>query len=129
MLVKTFLRLQFVASGNTRWEHRIAVISPYAQQVILLRRTIKAMLGVSEGKSCPIDVNTVDGFQVISDNPSSNQHCFPHISSRGPIPDASSRAFGDCYRLPSMFVYVLRYWLFRSVKGSLWRYNLGSTLM
>ncbi|CDJ47727.1 tRNA-splicing endonuclease positive effector protein, putative [Eimeria brunetti] len=58
-----FLRRLFIASGNSKWEHRIAVISPYAQQVVLLRRTIKAMLGVSEGKSCPVDVNTVDGFQ------------------------------------------------------------------
>lgn len=65
MFVRSFFLLQFVASGNTKWEHRIAVISPYAQQVVLLRRTIKAMLGVSEGKSCPVDVNTVDGFQVI----------------------------------------------------------------
>ncbi|CDJ66282.1 tRNA-splicing endonuclease positive effector protein, putative [Eimeria necatrix] len=58
-----FLRRLFIASGHAKWEHRLAVISPYAQQVVLLRRTIKALLGVSEGKSCPVDVNTVDGFQ------------------------------------------------------------------
>ncbi|KAL8433881.1 hypothetical protein ACSSS7_003542 [Eimeria intestinalis] len=58
-----FLRRLFIASGNAKWEHRLAVISPYAQQVVLLRRTIKALLGVPEGKSCPVDVNTVDGFQ------------------------------------------------------------------
>lgn len=58
------VHLQFFASGHTKWEHRLAVISPYAQQVLLLRRTIKAVLGISEGKSCPVDVNTVDGFQV-----------------------------------------------------------------
>ncbi|OEH73563.1 tRNA-splicing endonuclease positive effector [Cyclospora cayetanensis] len=53
----------FLACGHSKWEHRLAVISPYAQQVILLRRTIKALLGISDGKSCPVDVNTVDGFQ------------------------------------------------------------------
>ncbi|KAL8271034.1 hypothetical protein Esti_005019 [Eimeria stiedai] len=58
-----FLRRLFIASGNAKWEHRLAVISPYAQQVVLLRRTIKALLGIPEGKSCPVDVNTVDGFQ------------------------------------------------------------------
>ncbi|KAL8448739.1 hypothetical protein Emag_003865 [Eimeria magna] len=58
-----FLCGQFIASGNAKWEHRLAVISPYAQQVVLLRRTIKALLGIPEGKSCPVDVNTVDGFQ------------------------------------------------------------------
>lgn len=57
---------QFVSSGHAKWEHRLAIISPYAQQVHLLRRTIKALLGISEGKSCPVDVNTVDGFQVTS---------------------------------------------------------------
>ncbi|CDI75370.1 tRNA-splicing endonuclease positive effector protein, putative [Eimeria praecox] len=63
MFVVVLFPPQFVASGNAKWEHRIAVISPYAQQVVLLRRTIKAMLGIPEGKSCPVDVNTVDGFQ------------------------------------------------------------------
>ncbi|KAL8427938.1 hypothetical protein Efla_003452 [Eimeria flavescens] len=58
-----FLRRLFVSSGHAKWEHRLAVISPYAQQVHLLRRTIKALLGIPEGKSCPVDVNTVDGFQ------------------------------------------------------------------
>ncbi|KAL8448182.1 hypothetical protein Emed_003929 [Eimeria media] len=58
-----FLRRLFIASGNVKWEHRLAVISPYAQQVVLLRRTIKALLGIPDGKSCPVDVNTVDGFQ------------------------------------------------------------------
>lgn len=52
------------ATGNARWEGRLAVISPYAQQVRLLRRSLKTLLGVHETKACPIDVNTVDGFQV-----------------------------------------------------------------
>lgn len=72
-LFKVFFVVQFIASGHAKWEHRLAVISPYAQQVVLLRRTIKALLGVSEGKSCPVDVNTVDGFQVETRLPSPSE--------------------------------------------------------
>ncbi|PFH36275.1 RNA-directed RNA polymerase [Besnoitia besnoiti] len=57
------LRRIFVALGQSDWEGRLAVISPYAQQVSLLRRRIKAQLGITDNKACPIDVNTVDGFQ------------------------------------------------------------------
>lgn len=42
---------------------RIAVISPYAEQVKVCSRQIKALFGVQDDKPCPIDVNTVDGFQ------------------------------------------------------------------
>lgn len=57
------LKRIFVALGQTDWEGKVAVISPYAQQVSLLRQRIKAQLRITDNKPCPIDVNTVDGFQ------------------------------------------------------------------
>ncbi|PHJ25439.1 rna-directed rna polymerase [Cystoisospora suis] len=57
------LKSVFTALGQAEWGGRVAVISPYAQQVKLIRQQIKAKLGVTDGSMCPIDVNTVDGFQ------------------------------------------------------------------
>ncbi|EPR58194.1 RNA-directed RNA polymerase [Toxoplasma gondii ME49] len=57
------LKRIFVALGRTDWEGKLAIISPYAQQVSLLRQRIKAQLRITDNKACPIDVNTVDGFQ------------------------------------------------------------------
>eukprot|EP01054_Gregarina_sp_Poly1_P007183 Gregarina_sp_Poly_1__7182@NODE_393_length_8957_cov_1164_871316_g322_i0_p1_GENE_NODE_393_length_8957_cov_1164_871316_g322_i0NODE_393_length_8957_cov_1164_871316_g322_i0_p1_ORF_typecomplete_len993_score171_62AAA_12/PF13087_6/6_1e03AAA_12/PF13087_6/2_5e03AAA_12/PF13087_6/9_5e53AAA_11/PF13086_6/2_1e46AAA_30/PF13604_6/1_1e17Viral_helicase1/PF01443_18/9_9Viral_helicase1/PF01443_18/1_4e10AAA_19/PF13245_6/1_1e03AAA_19/PF13245_6/0_00023AAA_19/PF13245_6/1_5e06ResIII/PF04851_15/0_0082ResIII/PF04851_15/8_2T len=45
------------------WKSKIAVISPYAEQVKICSKQIKALFGVKPGDPCPIDVNTVDGFQ------------------------------------------------------------------
>jgi len=46
------------------WHQKLAVISPYAEQVKLIRQKFKALFRLSEKKSpCPVDVNTVDGFQ------------------------------------------------------------------
>lgn len=42
---------------------RVAVISPYAEQVKNCSKQIKALFGVDASHPCPIDVNTVDGFQ------------------------------------------------------------------
>ncbi|KAF7457630.1 RNA-directed RNA polymerase [Cryptosporidium felis] len=48
---------------SKRWYERIAVISPYYEQVQLIRRKIKEKFGLSPETICPIDVSTVDGFQ------------------------------------------------------------------
>lgn len=46
------------------WDRKIAVISPYAEQVRLIRAKFRALFGLSGKKSpCLVDVNTVDGFQ------------------------------------------------------------------
>eukprot|EP00916_Digyalum_oweni_P020809 GHVL01034671.1.p1 GENE.GHVL01034671.1~~GHVL01034671.1.p1 ORF type:complete len:794 (-),score=133.43 GHVL01034671.1:370-2505(-) len=48
---------------DVNWLRKVAVISPYAQQVQLIRNNLRALYGVSPRHPCPIDVNTVDGFQ------------------------------------------------------------------
>jgi len=45
------------------WRSRIAVISPYAEQVSLIRHKFREYFKLSRKDPCPIDVNTVDGFQ------------------------------------------------------------------
>ncbi|KAH0482392.1 MAG: uncharacterized protein KVP18_004510 [Porospora cf. gigantea A] len=45
------------------WCSRVAIISPYAEQVRMIRGLLKTVLGVPQGHHCPVDVNTVDGFQ------------------------------------------------------------------
>ncbi|TRY53338.1 Sen1p/ NAM7 like superfamily I RNA helicase [Cryptosporidium tyzzeri] len=48
---------------SKRWYERIAVISPYNEQVRIIRKKIKEKFGLSPETICPIDVSTVDGFQ------------------------------------------------------------------
>lgn len=52
-----------VPDYKNKWMDRIAVISPYAEQVKLCAKQIKALFGLKDTTQCPIDVNTVDGFQ------------------------------------------------------------------
>uniref|UniRef100_A0A0G4ICB4 AAA+ ATPase domain-containing protein n=1 Tax=Chromera velia CCMP2878 TaxID=1169474 RepID=A0A0G4ICB4_9ALVE len=42
---------------------QLAVVTPYAEQVQLIRSRLRALLMVPASRPCPIDVNTVDGFQ------------------------------------------------------------------
>lgn len=53
----------FEGAYASTWMARTAVISPYAEQVKLCAKQIKAVFGVGANEQCPIDVNTVDGFQ------------------------------------------------------------------
>eukprot|EP01068_Selenidium_serpulae_P002735 Selendium_serpulae@DN2648_c0_g1_i1.p1 len=46
-----------------KWMDAFAVISPYAKQVQLLQKSIVEVLHLDRTAPCPIDVNTVDGFQ------------------------------------------------------------------
>jgi superfamily I DNA and/or RNA helicase len=41
----------------------VAVVTPYAEQVRLIREKLRNVLNVTVNKPCPIEVNTVDGFQ------------------------------------------------------------------
>lgn len=46
------------------WRRKIGVISPYAEQVRLLKAMFKEKYGIkSIHDPCPVEVNTVDGFQ------------------------------------------------------------------
>mmetsp|Transcript_103475 Transcript_103475/g.179644 ORF Transcript_103475/g.179644 Transcript_103475/m.179644 type:complete len:923 (+) Transcript_103475:47-2815(+) len=46
------------------WRDKVAVISPYAEQVKLIRQKFKILYGIGDKSTpCPVDVNTVDGFQ------------------------------------------------------------------
>eukprot|EP00928_Gymnodinium_smaydae_P035601 TRINITY_DN25022_c1_g4_i1.p1 TRINITY_DN25022_c1_g4~~TRINITY_DN25022_c1_g4_i1.p1 ORF type:complete len:943 (-),score=182.10 TRINITY_DN25022_c1_g4_i1:72-2546(-) len=45
------------------WTRKIAVISPYAEQVQLIRSRFRTYLGIDGKRRCPVEVNTVDGFQ------------------------------------------------------------------
>eukprot|EP00388_Colpodella_angusta_P005196 GDKJ01016221.1.p1 GENE.GDKJ01016221.1~~GDKJ01016221.1.p1 ORF type:complete len:1016 (+),score=255.20 GDKJ01016221.1:381-3050(+) len=45
------------------WVQEVGIISPYADQVSLIRSYVKAALKLDPTRPCPVDVNTVDGFQ------------------------------------------------------------------
>ncbi|CAE7778104.1 MAA3, partial [Symbiodinium microadriaticum] len=46
------------------WRRKLAVISPYAQQVNLIRHKFRELYHISSDKEpCPVDVSTVDAFQ------------------------------------------------------------------
>mmetsp|Transcript_50709 Transcript_50709/g.107578 ORF Transcript_50709/g.107578 Transcript_50709/m.107578 type:complete len:890 (-) Transcript_50709:120-2789(-) len=45
------------------WRERLAVISPYALQVKLLRQKFRALYNLPAKSVCPVEVNTVDSFQ------------------------------------------------------------------
>lgn len=48
---------------NEVWRERLAVISPYAEQVSLIRKKFRDLYSLGKKDPCPVDVNTVDGFQ------------------------------------------------------------------
>ncbi|KAH8584831.1 sen1p NAM7 like superfamily I RNA helicase [Cryptosporidium sp. chipmunk genotype I] len=52
-----------LGESNSKWYERIAVISPYNEQVKIIRKKIKEKFGLSPETICPVDVSTVDGFQ------------------------------------------------------------------
>lgn len=52
-----------VSYGDLKGGQYVAIISPYKQQVNLLRERFREMLGVEGARL--IDINTVDGFQVL----------------------------------------------------------------
>lgn len=59
-------RAERVESGgevSRQWYERVAVISPYNEQVKMIRKKIKEKFGLTPETICPIDVSTVDGFQ------------------------------------------------------------------
>lgn len=45
------------------WREKLAVISPYAEQVQHIRSKFRALFGLGQKSPCPVDVNTIDGFQ------------------------------------------------------------------
>eukprot|EP00811_Abedinium_folium_P033326 NODE_629_length_2878_cov_7.846965.p1 GENE.NODE_629_length_2878_cov_7.846965~~NODE_629_length_2878_cov_7.846965.p1 ORF type:complete len:702 (+),score=220.91 NODE_629_length_2878_cov_7.846965:725-2830(+) len=45
------------------WRSKIAVISPYAEQVHLIRNKFRELFMLDTKTPCPVDVNTIDGFQ------------------------------------------------------------------
>ncbi|KAH8738688.1 SEN1 protein [Cryptosporidium ryanae] len=49
--------------SNIPWYERIAVISPYNEQVKLIKDKIREKFNLGHDTVCPIDVSTVDGFQ------------------------------------------------------------------
>ena len=60
----TTLMQQYPEDVLNRIVKRTAVITPYAEQVRLISEKIRRVFGVSDPtKPCPIEVNTVDGFQ------------------------------------------------------------------
>ncbi|OII74527.1 RNA helicase [Cryptosporidium ubiquitum] len=52
-----------LSEPKRQWYERIAVISPYNEQVKIIRKKIKEKFGLNPETICPIDVSTVDGFQ------------------------------------------------------------------
>jgi len=62
-LITTLLR-KYPQDSVARIIRRTAVVSPYSEQVRLISEKIRRLLGVTDlTKPCPIEVNTVDGFQ------------------------------------------------------------------
>jgi senataxin len=62
-LITTLLR-RYPQDSVNRIVKRTAVVSPYSEQVRLISERMRKLLGVTDlTKPCPIEVNTVDGFQ------------------------------------------------------------------
>jgi len=61
-VVQLFRLISEVYPGQN-WNSKIAVISPYAEQVQLIRVKFRAFFNLKPKSPCPVDVNTVDGFQ------------------------------------------------------------------
>lgn len=62
-IISTLMK-RFPADAVNKIVKRTAVVSPYAEQVRLITDKLRRLFGVVElTKPCPIEVNTVDGFQ------------------------------------------------------------------
>ena len=62
-LISALMR-RFPTDAVNRILKRTAVVSPYAEQVRLISDRLRKMFGATDlTKPCPIEVNTVDGFQ------------------------------------------------------------------
>jgi len=62
-LIATLMK-RFPTDAMNRIVKRAAVVSPYAEQVRLITEKLRNLFGITDPtKSCPIEVNTVDGFQ------------------------------------------------------------------
>ncbi|EER09622.1 splicing endonuclease positive effector sen1, putative [Perkinsus marinus ATCC 50983] len=61
-IIHIFKMLQ-VCWPKEPWREKLAVISPYAEQVRLIRQKFRQLYNMVESKVCPVEVNTVDGFQ------------------------------------------------------------------
>ena len=62
-IIATLMK-RFPADAVNKIVKRTAVVSPYAEQVRLITDRLRRLFGVVElTKPCPIEVNTVDGFQ------------------------------------------------------------------
>ena len=60
----TTLMQRYPEDSVNRIVKRTAVITPYAEQVRLISEKIRRLFGITDlSKPCPIEVNTVDGFQ------------------------------------------------------------------
>ena len=60
-MVEAIVRALLRCYPGERWKEKIAVVTPYAEQVRLIRDKLKGVFG--SAKPCPVEVNTVDGFQ------------------------------------------------------------------
>mmetsp|Transcript_58457 Transcript_58457/g.165104 ORF Transcript_58457/g.165104 Transcript_58457/m.165104 type:complete len:930 (+) Transcript_58457:59-2848(+) len=82
------------------WREKLAVISPYAEQVQLIRSRFRALFPKEEG--CPVDVGTVDGFQgrekdciivsVVRANPDPDKESIGFVRDRRRMNVAFTRA-------------------------------------
>ena len=62
-LISTLLK-RYPTDAIERIVKRTAVVSPYSEQVRLISDRLRRMFGVTDlTKPCPIEVNTIDGFQ------------------------------------------------------------------
>jgi len=61
-VVQIFLTLTQMIS-EFDWRKKLAVVTPYAEQVRLIRQKFRDVLGTRSTAPLPIEVNTVDGFQ------------------------------------------------------------------
>lgn len=63
MLLSTLIK-RFPDEAMEKIVKRTAIVTPYSEQVRLISDTIKRMFHITDPtKPCPIEVNTVDGFQ------------------------------------------------------------------
>ena len=63
-LLITTLMKRYPLDASNRIVKRLAVVSPYSEQVRLISDRLRKLFGVTDLTSpCPIEVNTIDGFQ------------------------------------------------------------------
>lgn len=63
VLIATLMH-RFPTDSANRIVKRTAVVTPYSEQVRLISEKLRRLFGVTDpSKPCPIEVNTVDGFQ------------------------------------------------------------------